>query len=1063
MAPEQFRGEGADVSTEVFSYGVTCYRLLAGVHPFEGTDFGALMYNIAHGRPRPIRALEPDLPEALERALMRMLANQRDSRYQNFQEVQFDLEPLIRERRRARANALVSMANTLMASADWKGAKETLRQASEADLGNPEVRELQVEVLRRIRSEAVRPRVEELMADGRRELAARDVSRAAEAVEAALRLDSNHPELAALKKQIETFQAAAARAGYLTQAARSAMEIGDLERAEEIVTQALKEDPGHVASLELQARVAHELRSRERGKRLKRALSQVRKLLLFENLEEARAELEALRADDYDSSEIVELLTRVERETAAKKQAVRLRKGKDEARRLIKAQDYQKAGFVLAGLVLDFPNEFDLREMSDYVQHELQSLNEAQVVREAREEGQRCLDREDFDAALGAIRVATVHYPQSQELFHLEQRILRLQSARSRQGEMAEVLRQANDLLEASQFEKCLSLIKGFTDAQGEEPVLSGILRKAEEGLAQERQSARVRSTIGRARSLIEDRKPGLAIRILREASAQFPDNAELAEMMAIALRKARENEISGWVAESESLASAGQFDKALALLETRISSDSDSEDLTRCRERIFDARSRRNPAADSDLSIETTLAGASDGGSIDEPFRWAQVPQGRWASLWISAKNRIGSASALGVGLALVTAALTLHFWPGPTEPASSTVVVDTFEPETVVRIGKQTCISPDCRFILPSGRYQIEFQLKSGQKFTETITVDAAVKNSRVKLNPPKPRQEAATAAPIEALGTIVLQTKPVSTIFVDGFQRGKSDQRGTFTLPLAPGGHQIRSELPPYQPVQRNVNIVAGRRLAINLDSSVPASGVSESLRRDSIVVEPDARPTASASAPVVQPSEKAPAELQTELKQPIRLRVGTAVMAARLVRGPKPTYPGQGRQGRALASVTLAAVIGTDGTVRELKPLRGDSLLVPLAMEAVKQWLYQPTFYENEPREVATEIEVGFLENTPEAPSPAYRGPATGSITWDGDPLRTGELLVFTAGRANRGQTVSTMPAVALTIKEVRPYYVKVVEAPNEANKWSVLKLINPGVPTPTVWISWEIKR
>ena len=56
--------------------------------------------------------------------------------------------------------------------------------------------------------------------------------------------------------------------------------------------------------------------------------------------------------------------------------------------------------------------------------------------------------------------------------------------------------------------------------------------------------------------------------------------------------------------------------------------------------------------------------------------------------------------------------------------------------------------------------------------------------------------------------------------------------------------------------------------------------------------------------------------------------------------------------------------LSAVIGKDGTIQNLEVISGHPLLVPAALEAVKQWVYQPTLLNGEPVEVVTQIDVNF---------------------------------------------------------------------------------------------------
>lgn len=93
-------------------------------------------------------------------------------------------------------------------------------------------------------------------------------------------------------------------------------------------------------------------------------------------------------------------------------------------------------------------------------------------------------------------------------------------------------------------------------------------------------------------------------------------------------------------------------------------------------------------------------------------------------------------------------------------------------------------------------------------------------------------------------------------------------------------------------------------------------------------------------------------------------PQRIRVGGNVQAAKLVRQPKPVYPPLAKQARISGVVRLNAVIGKDGTIQNLSLVSGHPLLTPSAMEAVKQWVYQPTLLNGEPVEVVTQIDVNF---------------------------------------------------------------------------------------------------
>jgi len=59
--------------------------------------------------------------------------------------------------------------------------------------------------------------------------------------------------------------------------------------------------------------------------------------------------------------------------------------------------------------------------------------------------------------------------------------------------------------------------------------------------------------------------------------------------------------------------------------------------------------------------------------------------------------------------------------------------------------------------------------------------------------------------------------------------------------------------------------------------------------------------------------------------------------------------------------------LHAIISKDGTIKELEVVSGHPLLQQAALDAVRQWRYQPTLLNGEPVEVDTTIDVIFSLN------------------------------------------------------------------------------------------------
>lgn len=93
-------------------------------------------------------------------------------------------------------------------------------------------------------------------------------------------------------------------------------------------------------------------------------------------------------------------------------------------------------------------------------------------------------------------------------------------------------------------------------------------------------------------------------------------------------------------------------------------------------------------------------------------------------------------------------------------------------------------------------------------------------------------------------------------------------------------------------------------------------------------------------------------------------PSRIRVGGNVAAAKLIRQVTPIYPTIAKTAHISGTVVLHAIIAKDGTIQELTYVSGPPLLMRNAMDAVRQWRYNPTLLNGEPVEVDTTISVVF---------------------------------------------------------------------------------------------------
>jgi serine/threonine-protein kinase len=80
MSPEQCYARELTGASDQYSLGVVAYEMLVGRPPFSGSSF-ALMRSHTDTPPPPLRELRPDVPPAMEAAVMRMLAKSPEDRF----------------------------------------------------------------------------------------------------------------------------------------------------------------------------------------------------------------------------------------------------------------------------------------------------------------------------------------------------------------------------------------------------------------------------------------------------------------------------------------------------------------------------------------------------------------------------------------------------------------------------------------------------------------------------------------------------------------------------------------------------------------------------------------------------------------------------------------------------------------------------------------------------------------------------------------------------------------------------------------------------------------------
>jgi hypothetical protein len=112
MSPEQARGEPVDPRSDLFSLGSVLYAMCTGRAPFRAETSYGVLRRITDEEPRPIREINPEIPDWLGGIVGKLMAKQPEDRFQSAREVANLLEQCLAHVQRPTAVPLPTVSGT---------------------------------------------------------------------------------------------------------------------------------------------------------------------------------------------------------------------------------------------------------------------------------------------------------------------------------------------------------------------------------------------------------------------------------------------------------------------------------------------------------------------------------------------------------------------------------------------------------------------------------------------------------------------------------------------------------------------------------------------------------------------------------------------------------------------------------------------------------------------------------------------------------------------------------------------------------------------------------------
>jgi serine/threonine protein kinase len=551
MSPEQYHGEHADERSDIWSFGVLMYELLAYQRPFTGATPASLMHSICQQEPNSLVQVLPDCPSELEIVMTRILRKSPGDRYQSMEDLLLELEPICKKLQAQAVIELVAQGRERADQKDFTEARDLLRQALQIDSGNQQARSLLEKVNVEIKRLQARPKVQQFVDKGRALLDEGKTQEAKSAAETALQLDSTFEPAQELQKLVLQEIDKAQRVADWLQDSKQHLAEGMPEEAEVLVARVLEVDPSNQQALALQQQVGKEKAERQKRLRLQERMQHARSLWTQQEYGECIKVLTDLGKEFPAEEEVARLIETVREDQAEQQKQQALL----QSRNLLAGRRYEESLALLTNLQKQFPRDEEIQRLVEEVRKDQSSQRKLQGLAEAR----NVLASGRPAECISVLEALRKEFPNEEEIIRLLEIAHKDQVEQHRQQALAK----ARKLLASRSFEECATYLTALKKEFPTDEEIPKLLEAVRAGQAELRRQ----QGVAKARKLLAARSFEECMTFLTSLSKEFANDEEIRELLEAVRAEQVEQQKRQRLAEVRSLLSAKNYEKAFSLL----------------------------------------------------------------------------------------------------------------------------------------------------------------------------------------------------------------------------------------------------------------------------------------------------------------------------------------------------------------------------------------------------------------------------------------------------------------------------------------------------------------